>query len=135
MIKNYIIVIIFILIIDLIWLLLNSNNYKLLVLNVQKSDLIINPIGALLSYLTVILALFCFSIPIIKEKIKNNNNLLYLSFIYGGGLGFLMYGIFNSTNLGIFKNYSPKIAIIDTLWGTILFTISVYLYFILEKQK
>lgn len=124
----YLIFIILILFFDSIWLYINANSYKNLVMNVQGSSLEINPIGAILSYLCVIIAIFGYIIPIVKEKNKKDNNLLYLSIVYGGGLGLLMYGIFNTTNIGIFKNYDYLTALKDTLWGIFLFTIITYLF-------
>ena len=124
----YLIFIILILFFDSIWLYINANSYKNLVMNVQGSSLEINPIGAILSYLCVIIAIFGYIIPIVKEKNKKDNNLLYLSIIYGGGLGLLMYGIFNTTNIGIFKNYDYLTALKDTLWGIFLFTLITYLF-------
>ena len=124
----YLIFIILILFFDSIWLYINANSYKNLVMNVQGSSLEINPIGAILSYLCVIIAIFGYIIPIVKEKNKKDNNLLYLSIVYGGGLGLLMYGLFNTTNIGIFKNYDYLTALKDTLWGIFLFTIITYLF-------
>jgi uncharacterized membrane protein len=71
----------------------------------------------------------------IQYKLKENKNqsLFLLCLIYGGGLGLIMYGIFNTTNIGIFKNYEPFVATIDTLWGTFLFTISSYIFFLIQK--
>jgi uncharacterized membrane protein len=131
----YIIITLFTLFIDFIWLFLNYNNYNRLVNKVQGSSISINFIGAILSYLTVIIGLFFFSIPMIQYKLKENKNqsLFLLCLIYGGGLGLIMYGIFNTTNIGIFKNYEPFVATIDTLWGTFLFTISSYIFFLIQK--
>lgn len=38
-------------------------------------------------------------------------------------LGVVIYGVFDMTNMAIFKNYSWKVAITDTIWGGILFYI------------
>ena len=131
----YFIITIFILFIDSIWLYFNYNNYNRLVIKVQGSPISVNLIGALLSYLTVLIGIFAFSIPMIKFHIKENNNqsLFILCLKYGGGLGLIMYGIFNSTNMGIFKNYQSFMAGLDTLWGTILFTLSSYLFILIQK--
>ncbi len=131
----YFLITIFTLSIDFIWLYLNYNNYNRLVTKVQGSSISINFIGAILSYLTVIIGLFIFSIPIIKYKLKENKNqsLFLLCLIYGGGLGLIMYGIFNTTNIGIFKDYEPFVALLDTMWGTFLFTISSYIFFLIQK--
>lgn len=127
----YIFLIIFVLLIDFIWLRINAKNYNYLIEKVQKTPLSINIIGSIFSYIIIICALFYFSIPMIEMKMKEDkkNNLLILCVLYGGGLGLLMYGLFNSTNVGLFKNYDYKIAIIDSLWGFIIFTISTYVFF------
>ena len=72
----------------------------------------------------------------IKYKLNENknNNLLLLCILYGGGLGLLLYGMFNTTNIAIFKNYSYFIALIDTLWGFIVFTLSSYIFFIFNNK-
>ena len=129
---DYIIIIIFILFIDFIWLIINSKNYNYLIEKVQKTQLSINYIGAFFSYLILICGLFFISIPMIKIKLKENNNLFLLCLIYGGGLGFLLYGMFNATNYGIFTNYDYKIALLDTFWGFTIFTISSYLFFLIK---
>ena len=126
---EYILTIIFILVIDFIWIFSNSKNYNYLVEKVQKTPLSINFIGAILSYITFICGLFFFSIPLIELKLKENKNLFLLCLIYGGGLGLLLYVMFNATNYGIFTNYNYKIALMDTLWGFSIFTISSYLFF------
>jgi uncharacterized membrane protein len=126
---EYILTIILILLIDFIWLILNSKNYNYLVEKVQKTPLSINYIGAILSYIVFICGLFFFSIPLIEIKLKENNNLFILCLLYGGGLGLLLYGMFNATNYGIFTNYNYKIALMDSFWGFTIFTISSYLFF------
>jgi uncharacterized membrane protein len=112
--------------------MVNSSNYNYLIEKVQKTSLSINFIGALLSYLTLLCGLFFFSIPMIESKLKKDN-LLILCILYGGGLGILMYGMFNTTNIGIFKNYDYKIALLDTFWGFMIFTMSSYLFFSLKR--
>jgi uncharacterized membrane protein len=130
---SYIIITFIILFLDFIWLYLNANSYKKLVKDVQGSPLIINPLGASLSYLCV-LSIFFYIIPIIKDKYKTQKNLFILSLTYAGSIGFLTYAIINTTNIAIFKNYNIFIALKDTLWGTFLFTISAYLFFIIDHK-
>jgi uncharacterized membrane protein len=126
---EYILTIFISLFIDVIWILSNSKNYNNLVEKVQKTPLSINVIGAILSYVVFFCGLFFFSIPLIELKLKENKNLFLLCLLYGGGLGLLLYGMFNATNYGIFTNYNYKIALLDTLWGFTIFTISSYLFF------
>jgi uncharacterized membrane protein len=126
---EYILTTIIALFIDFIWLISNSKNYNYLVEKVQKTPLSINFIGAIFSYIIFMCGLFFFSIPLIEIKLKENKNLFFLCLLYGGGLGLLLYGMFNATNYGIFTNYSYKIALMDSFWGFTIFTFSSYLFF------
>jgi len=138
MLSNYIITIIIILIIDCIWLYLNRNNYNSLVKKIQGFDIELNLFGAILSYLCVITGLFMFSIPMIRQEYKKENkrkSLLLLSIKYGGILGLVIYGVFNASNIGIFKNYNIKVALMDTIWGFMLYSFSAYLFISLEIYR
>ena len=129
---NYLLITFIILFIDLIWLYINANKYNNLIEKIQKTSLSINFIGAFFSYFTIIVGLFLFSIPMIEYKLKEKKyNLLLLSIIYGGGLGFILYGMFNATNYGIFKNYDYKVALLDTFWGFSLLSFISYIFFLL----
>ena len=126
----YIFTTIFVLVVDISWLIINRDGYNRLVNNIQGSNIQMNYYGGGLSYVILLISLFAFSIPMIEQKLnKNKDNLLSLSLIYGGGLGFLMYGLFNTTNLGIFKNYDPLIAFKDTMWGFANYSLGCYFYF------
>lgn len=48
-------------------------------------------------------------------------------------LGFIAYGIFDGTNLAIFKKYSLKTFFVDILWGTSLFFISTLIFNSIRK--
>ena len=126
----YLSIIILIVILDFIWLYINADMYKKMVYKIQNSKLIINYFGALLSYICLILVLFLIVFPLVKYEYQKNKNqsLILLSIKCGGLLGLLIYGIINSTNLSIFTNYSYKVAIIDSLWGFIIFSIMTYIY-------
>jgi uncharacterized membrane protein len=39
-------------------------------------------------------------------------------------LGLVIYGVYEFTNLSLIKNWSVLTAIIDTTWGTLLFTLT-----------
>ena len=133
--SNYIITIVVILIIDCIWLYTNKNNYNNLVKKIQGFDIQLNLIGTFLSYLCVIAGLFIFSIPMIKYDYEKEKSLLLLSIKYGGLMGLIIYGVINATNIAIFKNYNINIAIIDTIWGFVLYSFSAYLFMSLEIYR
>jgi uncharacterized membrane protein len=50
----------------------------------------------------------------------------------GALLGFIVYGVYNFTNLTIIAHWTPKLALIDTLWGTIACAIVSYVHFLLR---
>ena len=79
------------------------------VMAIQKSPLTVNMPPAIFTYILMATILNYFIISANKPAID--------ALI----LGFCAYGIFDFTN--IFKNYNLKTAIIDTLWGAILFYI------------
>ena len=78
---------------------------------IQKEDMKLNIFGAIGSYLLLILVLYKF---IIVERKSPSDAFL---------LGFCIYGVFDFTNIAIFKNYSLLPALLDTLWGGVLFYI------------
>jgi uncharacterized membrane protein len=45
-------------------------------------------------------------------------------------LGFCMYCLFDFTNMAIFKNWDLKTVIIDSIWGSILYTLTTIIYLI-----
>ena len=86
---------------------------------IQNSSLVVNIAPAIFTYILMAILLNYFIISANKSAFD--------AFI----LGFCAYGIFDFTNMAIFKKYNLKTAITDTLWGAILFfsvtTITYYL--------
>lgn len=127
--KVILLVIILLLVFDFIWLYSNKNMYNSLVKNIQGSDIKLNFFGASLAYCCSLIGLLVFSFPLIKYEYQKNKNqsLLLLSIKYGGLLGFIIFALFNTTNIAIFKNYNYKIALIDTLWGFFSYSLITYI--------
>ena len=119
---------------DFIWIYTNANLYYYYYEKVQKKPVSINYIGAFIAYFLLFFGFFLFTIPMIEMKLKENKNLLLLCIIYGGGLGLLLYGMFNFTNYAIFKDYDYKVALLDTAWGFTLFSIGSYLFFFIHNK-
>ena len=72
-------------------------------------------LGFIITYILIPLGIFLFVIPLID---KNDwfNSCLKWGFIWG----LITYGIFDFTNLVLFKDYPLSLAIVDTLWGGIM---------------
>lgn len=86
-----------------------SHQYKPLIKSVQKSTMEVNYISALMTYLIMIFGLYYF---IIKDR---------RSILDAVILGMFVYGVFAWTNYSLLKNWSFRVAVIDTVWGGILF--------------
>ena len=96
--------------------------FEKVVFAIQKTPLVAKMPPAVFTYVLMAVILNYFIISVNKSPFD--------AFI----LGFCTYGIFDFTILAIFKNYNFKTAIIDTLWGAILFFIVTFLTYKLKKM-
>ena len=107
-------------VIDFIYLNLIKKYFENQVKRVQGSELQVNILGVILCYIFLIFGLNYF---IIKSKRSP-----YDAFL----LGILIYGVFETTNYALFKNWSFLTVILDTLWGGTLFAVVT---FIIDKLR
>ena len=118
MIKLFIILVI----IDLLYLkIIGYPLFSKVIKKITNEDINFNYIG-LLSYFFIVYGLNYFII-------KNKKSVLD-AFI----LGLVIYGTYDFTNIGIFKNYDIYIGLIDTLWGGLLLSITTYIYYQLSAK-
>jgi uncharacterized membrane protein len=68
-------------------------------------------------YLLFAFATLTFVLPLAKGHLS-------LAFIYGASLGLIIYGVYDFTCLGLFKNWPLMMAFIDWAWGTVLCGVS-----------
>lgn len=68
-------------------------------------------------YLLFAIMLWLIVLPLAQSNIK-------MSFAYGALVGFVIYGIYDMTNLAVFKDWTTTIAIIDWCWGTFLCSVT-----------
>lgn len=116
--------IVILLLLDSLWVTVNRSMYNKLVKNVQKSELVVKIPAAIIAYTAMILGLIFIVIPLAKQDKSKNN--LFKALRYGGLFGLVVYAIYNATNYAIFRNYSPTVALMDTIWGTTVYTIATY---------
>ena len=98
--------------IDSVYLGLMRGYFENQVNSVQGSPLKMNLLGAIICYIFLIVGLNYF---IIKP-----NKSIQDAFL----LGLVIYGVFETTNVTLFKNWSWLTVILDTLWGGILFALT-----------
>jgi uncharacterized membrane protein len=127
----YVILAILMILIDSIWIYINSKMYLDVVKNIQNKIPKINIIGVFIAYIFVLFSLYFVAIPL-ADGLKKNN-LLYTAIMSGGCVGLSIYGIYNLTCFSLFENYPANVAIIDTLWGGFLYTLIIYIYLIIKK--
>ena len=128
---NYVIISSILLFLDFIWIYSNFNLYSINTEKIQKFPLILNYKYALLAYLVVIFSIIHITIPLTIVNLDTKDTIiekLLKSLIYGGSVGFVIYSIYNLTSISIYKNYSVNVLILDTLWGTFLYTIITFIY-------
>jgi uncharacterized membrane protein len=105
---------------DYIYLTLMSSYFQSQVKKVQGTPLKMNFVGVALCYILLIIGLYYF---IIKPNKSVSDAFLF---------GLVIYGVYETTTLGLFTNWSILTVIIDTLWGASLFAITT---FIINKLK
>ena len=146
-IKVIIISIIYI-IFDVIWI---SSNIKMYNNNKSKrleDDLVVKVLQGKISnitYSTIIYIIICYgllllsiihiAIPLTLNNIKEKDTLedkIYKSIQYGGSVGFCIYGIYNLISLIIYENFEIILAIIDTIWGTFIYSLLTLIYLLLK---
>ena len=89
---------------------------------IQGSNMKVNTKYAGITYVIMLIGIVFLSIPRVSK-----NDMIRDSFVYGGLLGMVMYGVFDFTNLAIFSKYTLNNAILDTTWGIILTSIVTYI--------
>uniref|UniRef100_A0A6C0LKS9 DUF2177 family protein n=1 Tax=viral metagenome TaxID=1070528 RepID=A0A6C0LKS9_9ZZZZ len=136
---KYLIITGILMVLDVAWIAMNVSAYSSVILNVQKSPVRLRTDYAIIAYLFILFSVIYVAIPFTTQSIKKGDSIrsisietkLLKSFMYGGAVGFSIYGIYNFTSLAIYKDLDSTIGIIDTLWGTALYTITTFVFLLL----
>lgn len=114
---------------DAVWITANKARYGALVHGVQGRPMSVRTVPAGIAY-----ALMYVSLRVLVFRgIRKDTTALDVART-GFFVGLCIYGIFNATNAALFKTYSTSTAIMDTVWGTILFTTTSVLVFSLGRK-
>lgn len=106
---------IILLILDSLYIYSIKNHFSKLVNTIQKTPIKINIVAVISCY---ILLIGGFNYFIINEGRSPLD-----AFI----LGFVIYGIYDLTNMAIFEDWGIVTLLLDTFWGALLFSITTYL--------
>lgn len=102
--------------IDSVYLYSMSGKFQKMIKNIQGSELKMNIIPTIICYIFLIFSLYYFIVSK-KQKVLD-------AFLLGLGI----YGVYETTNLAIFKKWDPIIGTVDTIWGGILFSLTYFIY-------
>ena len=103
--------------IDSIYLHTVSNYFNKQIFSIQKSEIKLELVPAIICYLFLVFGLYYF---IIKDKRP-----IFDAFL----LGIVIYMVYETTNKAILKNWNWKTVIIDGVWGGILFALTTYIIY------
>ena len=107
--------------IDFIYLNLIGGYFQTQVKKVQGTPLSVNYLGAAVCYVFLVVGLYYF---IIKPHKSPSDAFLF---------GLVIYGVYETTNYALLKNWSIFTVFIDTLWGGILFALTTTIVNKLKK--
>lgn len=116
MIKNIILLAVIFVLVDAGFLYLMSNNFQNMVKKIQGTPLKMELLPTIACYIILVSSLYYF---VINKK---------GSYLDAFLLGFFIYGVYETTNMAIFKDWSISVGLIDLTWGGFLFLITTYLY-------
>lgn len=107
-------------VIDFVYLNIMKGYFEKQVQQIQGSPIKINMVSAMICYIFLIVGLNYF---IIQPKKSVSDAFL---------LGIVIYGVYETTNWALLKNWSPLTVIMDTLWGGVLFALTTWIVMLLR---
>lgn len=121
MLKALILIGIILLALDLTYLFVFKDLMLPVIVNIQKAEVKVNIKSALACYILLVSGLYYF---IIKKNAPPKDAFL---------LGVLINGVYETTNYAFFKDWSPLLVLMDTLWGGILLSTTTVIYYKITK--
>lgn len=101
-------------VVDFVYLNVMHGYFDNQIRSIQGSSINMNYFGAILCYFFLIVGINYF---IIFPRRSVTDAFL---------LGIIIYGVYETTNYTLLKNWTIQTVIIDTLWGGLLFAITTY---------
>jgi uncharacterized membrane protein len=135
---KYLIISVVLVFLDFIWISFNMVSYSNTILKIQKTELEPRVKHTIIAYIIILFSVIYVAIPFTVLNIKGKEDAsverkLLKSLMYGGAVGFSIYGIYNFTSLAIYKDMDVSVGILDTLWGTTLYTLATFAYLLLPE--
>lgn len=112
--KQFLILFLIVILIDSIYLNTIKTPFATMIESIQKTDINLRFYSILLCYFLVCTCIYYF---LWKKNATYNEAFL---------LGLIIYGVFDTTSYALFRDWDVTLAIIDSLWGGILFSATLY---------
>jgi uncharacterized membrane protein len=110
-----------ILALDAVYLSMIYTMFGEMIQGIQGSAMTLNVWGAVLCYAALTFGLYYF---IIREK---------RSPLDAGLLGLVIYAVYETTSLATLKKWDPKVALMDSVWGFLLFYLTATIVYYVSK--
>jgi uncharacterized membrane protein len=108
------------LLLDYIYLNFMRHEMEMQVVNIQRVVMQMKLVPTILCYMLIIGGLNYF--------ILNRHRPVYEAML----LGWIIYGVYDTTSLAIYKKYKWNLALTDTIWGGVLFGLTTAVVYALE---
>lgn len=115
-INDFVLVAIIVIFLDSVFLFFMKNRFRKQLQKITGKPLSINIIGVIACYIILVFGLYYFVIY------KN------LSLLDSAVMGFIIYGVYETTSMATFADWNITNAIIDTIWGATLFVLTKTLF-------
>jgi uncharacterized membrane protein len=115
------IILVSLLALDAMYLSATYTMFGEMIQGIQGSAMSLNIWGAVLCYAALTFGLYYF---IIREK---------RSPLDAGLLGLVIYAVYETTSLATLKKWDPKVALMDSVWGFVLFYLATTVVYFFQK--
>ena len=105
-----------VLVLDMIYISCVKTLFNKLIKGIQGSDIKLNLEATFLDYILIIFSMYYF---IIQKNASIEEAMI---------LGLCIYGIYELTNMAVFKRWTWQVVMIDSIWGAVLYGTSTFLY-------
>ncbi len=112
----WILIPVLLLLLDAVYIGSQLNTFQSIYLNIQKSPLRVRYASAALCYAFLTALLYFF---ILKPHRPIRDAFL---------LGVCVYGVYDTTTYALLREYPLQVAVMDTVWGGVLFALTTYFY-------
>ena len=123
MLQNIIVLAVIMTLIDFVYLTTIGDFFNKNIKKIQGSPIKMKYLGAIICYPLMIFGIYYFIIKN-KSNYKTKGAMIRDAAI----LGWIIYGVYESTNYAIIDKWNLEMVIIDGLWGGVLFGLTTYIY-------